>query len=81
MHYFLKSDLGETLDNAILSGILYDKSGNIVESIFDPGKSLKDAYEKQHFTIVVDEKESTKGNWPDKLDMFVTDAGNIFIAF
>ncbi len=80
MYYFLEATSGKNHENVILSGTIYGKKKEVVGKIFNPGVSLKEKHGEEHFTIVVDEKESSLTTWVDVVCGFVKRAGNIFIA-
>ncbi len=80
MYYYLEASPGQNNENFILSGTIYNKDGETVKNIFDPGISLEESHRGEKFTIVVDEKQSFEGKWVDMIYGFVKDAGTIFIA-
>ncbi len=61
------------------TGVLYNSKGEVVNEIFDEGKSLKELASEK-FTIIIDEKAANaKGIIQDKIAGFVQDAGAVFI--
>ncbi len=80
MHYYLEANVGDQYENFIMAGVLYNSKGEIVDTIFNPGVSLKETYGKEKFTIIVNEKESTKGKLVDIIRGFFSKAGRIFVA-
>ncbi len=80
MYYHLKASSGKKDENVILSGTIYDSGKNIVDRIFNSGKSIQEMYGKEKYTIVVNKKESSLGNWTDVVFNYVTNAGSILIV-
>ncbi len=64
----------------ILRGDIYDSKHQLVDTIFNSGESLLEAYKETVFTIVANTKKSYPGQWVDNITNFVSDAGKIFIA-
>lgn len=69
----------QSVDDFSCSGVLYDSKGEVVDDIFEDGKSLKELRNEKFTIIVNEEKANTKGTVCDKISAFVQDAGTVFI--
>lgn len=80
MYYFLKTNVGKDYEYKVAFGVLYNRKAEVVNKIFADGVSLNESHKDEEFTIIINEKESSKGAWADTVKMLATNAGSIFIA-